>query len=478
MKRYGIYALLLAVILAALATALFASRDAVKEPAVAGAFYPADRTELGRMVRGFLAAAKAQPVEGRLVALISPHAGYIYSGQVAAYSYRHITDRPVDTVIIIGPSHYASFRGASVYAEGAWRTPLGNVKINEKLARSLIDDPSEVRFDRGVFAKEHSLEVQLPFLQQTLADFTIVPVLIGEPTQASFSSLADRLTEALRKNDRAIIVASTDLSHYHDAATAQKKDRKVMDAVSRMSVEELQGLLASNEGEACGGYPVLLTMMVARNLGATISVVFNAANSGDVTGDRSRVVGYAAMGLYRSPLDEKQKKELLALARKTVRQFVRTGTTPEAMLSDPRLAANGATFVTINRQHVLRGCIGNIQPVMPLSQSVIRNAVAASTQDPRFPPMRPEELSDMEVEVTVLSPLEPLTDVKDIRIGTHGLYLVKDGRSGIFLPQVPVEQGWDLPTYLEELCRKAGLPSGAWKEKGAQLFIFTADILK
>jgi AmmeMemoRadiSam system protein A len=219
-------------------------------------------------------------------------------------------------------------------------------------------------------------------------------------------------------------------------------------------------------------------MMVARNLGATHGVLYDYKNSGDVSGDRSRVVGYAAMGLYRSPLTDRQRQELLSLARRTVAQYVKDRTTPEPDGRDPRLQANGATFVTINRHHQLRGCIGNIQPNMPLARSVVRNAVAAATQDPRFPPLRPGELGDIEVEVTVLSPLEQLDDVKDIRIGTHGLFIVKDGRSGIFLPQVPVEQGWDVPTYLEQICAKAGLPGNAWKDKDAKLSVFTADIVK
>jgi AmmeMemoRadiSam system protein A len=282
----------------------------------------------------------------------------------------------------------------------------------------------------------------------------------------------------MRKNERIIIVASTDLSHYHDSPTAVGKDRKVIDAVSRMSVEDLQGLLTSGEGEACGGYPMLLTLMVSRNLGATNGVLYKYANSGNVTGDKARVVGYAAMGLYKSPLSEQQKQELLTLARKTVTDYVKHKKNPEPEMKDPRLLANGATFVTINRNHRLRGCIGNIQPVMPIYRSVIRNAVAASSQDPRFPPLAPEELADMDVEVTVLSPMVQLDDVKNILIGTHGLYLIKGQQSSVFLPQVPVEQGWDHTTYLEQLCHKAGLPGNAWKDKDARLFIFSADIIK
>ncbi|MEK6742073.1 MAG: AmmeMemoRadiSam system protein B [Nitrospirota bacterium] len=478
MIRKGTITILMAAVLAAAATVILASKGTVKEPAVAGTFYPGERDELSRAVDGFLASSVSTPAEGRLIALIAPHAGYMYSGQVAAYSYRHLSERSVDTVILIGASHFSAYAGVSIYAEGSWRTPLGNVKINEKIARSLLNEKAGVTFFRDAFTKEHSLEVQLPFLQRTVKDLTIVPILMGAPTQASFTHLTDRLTEIIRKNDRVIIIASTDLSHYHGYDAAVVKDRKVIDAVARMSVEDLQGLLSTREGEACGGDPVLLAMLVSRNLGATNGVLYRYANSGDVTGDKKRVVGYTAMGLYKSALSQQQKQELLALARKTVTEYVRHKRTPEPVVKDVRLQANGATFVTINRDHRLRGCIGNIQPVMPLYRSVIRNAVAASSQDPRFPPMTTRELEGAEIEITVLSPLEPLDDVKNIRIGVHGLYLVKGPNGGIFLPQVPVEQGWDLPTYLEQLCFKAGLPRDAWKDKDTQLFSFSADIIK
>lgn len=478
MIKKGTIAFLTLVVIAAAATVILASKETVKEPAVAGAFYPGERNELARAVDGFLTNATSPPAGGRLIALIAPHAGYMYSGQVAAYSYRHLSERNVDTIILIGASHFSSYVGASVYAEGSMRTPLGNVKINEKIARSLLNEKAGVTFFPDAFAREHSLEVQLPFLQRSLKNFTIVPILMGAATQASFTHLADSLTEILRKNDRVIIIASTDLSHYHGYDAAVVKDRKVINAVSRMSVEDLQGLLSAHDGEVCGGDPVLLSMLVSRNLGATNGVLYHYANSGDVTGDKKRVVGYAAMGLYKSALSNSQKQELLALARKTVTEYVRHKRTPEPVVKDARLQANGATFVTINREHRLRGCIGNIQPVMPLYRSVIGNAVAASSQDPRFPPMTPGELEDAELEVTVLSPLEPLDDVKKITVGTHGLYLVKDSRSSVFLPQVPVEQRWDLPTYLEQLCLKAGLPKDAWKDKDARLFIFSADIIK
>jgi AmmeMemoRadiSam system protein B/AmmeMemoRadiSam system protein A len=451
----------------------------VKQPAVAGAFYPADANVLRAMVDAYLAAAKTGPEKnGRLIALVAPHAGYQFSGQVAAYSYSHIKEREVETVVLIGASHYAAFSGASVYAGGSMATPLGNIRINEKIAGSLLNEKAQVTFNADAFAREHSLEVQLPFLQQSLKEFAIVPILIGAPTQESFSHLSEKLTEILRRDPKTIIVASTDLSHYHDYKTAMDKDMKVADAVSRMSLEDLERALMSGEGEMCGSYPVLLTMAVARNLGATNGELYKYANSGDVTGDKGRVVGYAAMGLYQSPLVEEQKKELLGLAKRTIVEYVKNRRTPEPKVKDRRLLANGATFVTINRNHMLRGCIGNIQPVMPLYQSVVRNAVSACSRDRRFTPMTRQELKDMDVEVTILSPLEPLADMNDIKVGTHGLFIVKGDTSGILLPQVAVEYGWDARTFLEQVSVKAGLPKDAWKDKDAKLYIYTADIVK
>jgi len=458
-------------------------KENVKEPSAAGTFYPSDEKTLKEMVDGFLVRAEGQPVEGKLIALISPHAGYQFSGQVAAYAYKHLAGRDIKTIILIGPSHYASFTGVSVYTKGSMKTPLGNIKINERIAGSLINEKANVSFYPDAFAKEHSLEVQLPFLQQVLKNFKIVPIVVGSPTRESFEFLKEKLTELLRKDEKTIIIASTDLSHYHDYNTALLKDKKITDAIERMSLEDVERYLMTGEGEMCGGYPVLFAMAVAKGLGATNGLLFKYANSGDVTGDKSRVadstlrvVGYAAIGLYKSALTKEEKGQLLSLAKNTIVNYVSHGKTPDVEIKDPKLAANGATFVTIKRNNNLRGCIGNLQPVMPLYRSVIMNAVSASSRDPRFSPMTREELKDMEVEISILSPFEPLRDIKQIEIGKHGLFLVKGQNSGLLLPQVPTEFGWDTKTFLEQLSLKAGLSKDAWKD--AELFSFTAEIIK
>jgi AmmeMemoRadiSam system protein B/AmmeMemoRadiSam system protein A len=453
------------------------SNTPVKEPAVAGSFYPADKKELTRMVDGFLSGAERNSASGRLIALIAPHAGYIYSGAIAGQTYKQLENRNIDTVILIGPSHHTSFNGASVYEKGRMKTPLGLIEIDHKIAGSLINKDEDVTFYAEAFKKEHSLEVQLPFIQRALKKkVKIVPVLVGTPTARSYNFLTSRLTQIMRENKNITLIASTDFSHYHGYDTAVKMDMKTIDAIERMSPENVQQLLATREGEMCGGYPVLFTMAVARNLGATNSVLYKYANSGDTAGDRSRVVGYGAIGLYRSPLIESEKSELLKFAKETIISYVSERKTPQVNINNKRLKANGATFVTIKTSEgMLRGCIGNIQPNMPLYQSVISNAVSATSKDARFKPMTKEELKDIDVEVTVLSPLEPMQDRKAFEIGKHGLYIVKDYRSGILLPQVPVEFGWDGDTFLKQICYKAGLPEDAWKE--ANLYRFTAEII-
>ncbi len=467
---------LLSTVCCLLFTVFLGCREDVKEPSVAGTFYPSDEKTLTTMVNSFLAAAENKQVDGKLIALISPHAGYQFSGHVAAYAYKHLAGREINTVILIGPSHHVAFNGASVYARGSMRTPLGKIKINEEIARSLINEKANVSFYPQAFEKEHSLEVQLPFLQQTLKKFKIVPILISSPTRESFEFLTGKLIEILKEDDKTIIIASTDLSHYHDYETAIKMDRKIIDAVERMSLEDVEGQLMTGEGEMCGGYPVIFTMTVARGVGATNGLIYKYANSGDVTNDKGRVVGYAAIGLFKTALTKAEKDELLSLAKSTIINYVMHGKVLEIDVKDSRLKANSATFVTLNRHGNLRGCIGNIQPVMPLYKSVIRNAIAASSKDYRFSPVSKEEVKDMEIEISILSPFEPLKDIRNIEIGKHGLFLVKGQNSGLLLPQVAAEFKWDKNTFLENLSLKAGLPKDAWKS--ARLYVFTAEVIK
>ncbi|MEW6586052.1 MAG: AmmeMemoRadiSam system protein B [Nitrospirota bacterium] len=448
--------------------------EQVKEPAVAGEFYPSDRKSLQEMVNGFLSKTEKVGGDGKLIVLVSPHAGYIYSGQVAAYGYRQIQSANIRNVIIIGASHRAPFNGASVYTDGSFRTPLGDVKINEKLARSFLNESAEVKFYPEAYEKEHSIEVQIPFLQAVLKDFQIVPILVGSLSRETFEHLITRLSDTVDENT--LVVASTDLSHYHDYQTAKEMDSRMIAALATLSVGSAVQLLKTGDAEMCGSLPVIIAMETARRAGANLGSIFRYANSGDVTADKERVVGYASIGLYRSPYSNEERKELLSLARNAVNEHVINGKEIDPEMRNPKLRTDGAVFVTIKENGSLRGCIGHVRPVMPLYQSVIKNAVAASSSDPRFPPLKKEELSGIDMEISVLSPLRPVKDAKEIEVGRHGLVIRRGLQSGLLLPQVASENGWDRETFLDQLCVKAGLPKGAWKD--AELYSFTAEIIR
>ncbi|MEW6569867.1 MAG: AmmeMemoRadiSam system protein B [Nitrospirota bacterium] len=475
-KRYPVSLLFAFVIFFFLITLPLSSgcTEDLKEPAVAGIFYPSDQGELKKTVQAFLSKAKRVKADGKLIAMISPHAGYIYSGQVAAYGYKQIKGSDIRKVILIGPSHHANFRGASVYAKGRFKTPLGVLKIDEETAQKLLNDSADVKFFPLAFEKEHSLEVQLPFLQSVLDNFTIVPILVGSPTKETLEHLSEVLSDLL--DEKTLLVASTDLSHYHEYSKAKDMDAKIVASIERLSLSETERLLRSGDAELCGAFPVLITMEAARRCGANLGILFKYANSGDVTEEKSKVVGYASIGFFRTSLLEEEKRELLSIARNAIHGFVTKGKNVEIDMKNLKLNTDGAAFVTIKKNGSLRGCIGHVHPVMPLYQSVIKNAVSACSSDPRFPPVKPDELKDIDIEISLLSPLRKLNDVKEIQIGRHGLVIRKGLRQGILLPQVAKENGWDRDTFLEQLCAKAGLQREAWRD--AELYLFTAEIIK
>lgn len=447
----------------------------VKQPDMAGLFYPSDGAELRELVDGLISKAAEPPsIRGRLVALVAPHAGYGYSGHVAAHAYRALKGRGIKTVIIMASAHKADFAGASVYARGAFRTPLGDAPIDEGAAASLMDGNSGVRFNPDAYKGEHSIEVHLPFLQRSLAPgFRIVPVLMGRMDVAAYDSLAESITK-LAEREGVLLIASTDLSHYHSYDKALSMDSLVTVALERISESSLKQALSSGSAELCGAYPTLMAIQVARRVGATRAALYKYANSGDVTGDKASVVGYASAGFYIDPLTAEDKAELLALARKAITEALNNARLIDDIPRSPRLMADGAAFVSINREGRLRGCIGHAYAAVPLYASVVENAVKAAIADPRFPPMSQDELPGMRIEISILSTPTPI-DPKDVEVGRHGLIIMKAGATGLLLPQVPKEQGWNRQAYLEQVGIKAGLPADAWKG-GARLLGFTADV--
>ena len=465
----------------------------IREPAVAGAFYPDKPEVLSRDVKKYLENSKKEKIEGDIVALISPHAGYMYSGQVAAYAYKLVEGRAFDSVVVVAPSHRVLFKGASLYDRGGYRTPLGVVPIDTELSKKMMERRKEIQFLPEAHSQEHSLEVQIPFLQVVLKTFNLIPIVM-EPywSWETCQSVASAIAETV-KGKRVLLVASTDLSHFYTYNIAVELDKIFLNHIERFDVEGLNRDLKNNRTEACGGGPVVTIMLAAKMLGANHGKVLKYANSGDVTGDRSRVVGYAAAVFYKTAggkekmkeekkvgvdlgLNEEEKKTLHQIAKTVIENKAKGKAVPDFKVESPTLKENRGAFVTIHKRGQLRGCIGYIEGQGPLHKTIERMAEAAAFKDPRFTPVKENELPELELEISVLTPLKRITDVNEIQVGKHGIYIVKGMWAGLLLPQVATEYGWDRQTFLEHTCQKANLPSNAWKEKDTEIYIFSADI--
>jgi len=465
----------------------------IREPAVAGAFYPDKPEILTRDVKRYLENAKKEKVDGEIVALVVPHAGYMYSGQVAAYAYRLIEGKTFDSVVVVGPSHRALFKGASLYDRGAYRTPLGLVSVDVDLSKRMMERRKEIQFLPEAHAEEHSLEVQIPFLQVVFKSFKLVPIVM-EPywSWETCQTLASAIAETVRGKN-VLLIASSDLSHFHSYEKAVELDKIVLNHIEKFDAEGLNRDLKQNRCEACGGGPIISIMLAAKALGANKGKVLKCLNSGDVTGDRSRVVGYAAAVFYKTAggagkmkeekkvgvdlgLSDQDKKSLHHIAKMVIENKVRGKAVPEFKVESPILKENRGAFVTIQKKGQLRGCIGYIEGQGPLYKTIEEMAEAAAFRDPRFVPVTENELPDLEIEISVLTPLKKITDVNEIQVGKHGIYIKQGWLSGLLLPQVATEYGWDRQTFLGHTCEKAGLPSNAWKDKNTDIYIFSADI--
>jgi MEMO1 family protein len=456
----------------------------VRPSILAGTWYPGNKNELRSDVRDMIDRARPDAPAGRLVALAVPHAGYMYSGPVAAYAFKLLIDRDIDTIVLIGPSHRHAFSGVAIDLRD-YETPIGNVEVDRELAAGLIQGNQHLITTRtDVHEQEHSLEIEMPFIQTVLPHARIVPVLMGSQDEQTCRTLAALLTDVLAGKN-VILVVSTDLSHFHNGPDAEAMDDRLLKHVEAFNPERLYFDLRSGSVEACGGGPLTVVMTVARSLGANQARVLKYAHSGHVTGDHSRVVGYMAAAFVQTdPVDENsasgrtltdEQVRLLKMARKAIMAALehREFTPPPNPTGDPK--PHRGAFVTLKKAGQLRGCIGRVVSDRPLAETVSHMAVQAAFHDPRFPPLSIEEYDDLELEISVLSPVEPVTDPESIQIGRHGLIMVKGGRQGLLLPQVPLEQGWDRLEFLNQTCLKAGLTRECWQD-GADIYAFSADV--
>jgi hypothetical protein len=467
-----------------------------REPAVAGLFYPAEPAALARQVDELLAGASVEPLD-RLRAIVAPHAGYPYSGPTAAHAYKLLAGRDVRTVVLMAPSHYALFQGVSVARGEAYRTPLGAVRMSEKspaLAEhrpfvweprcsvrrpgwwSQSSRPAPARDEETPETWEHAGEVHVPFLQRTLKDFELLSLVFGEADPAEAARGLAALWDA-----RTVIIASSDLSHYHPYEDAKRLDQRCVKAIVNLELEHMKAQ------EACGKSPVLTLLHLAKQKGWK-GKLLDYRNSGDTAGDKQGVVGYAAVAFYEPPaaeFDAAERRQLIELARQTLREVVVNGRTPEP---DPKtlprkFLAERACFVTLTKQGRLRGCIGHLTARDPLYLAVIDNTRNAALRDMRFPPVQADELASLRVEISLLTEPRPLDfaspDDLLAKLQPHrdGVVLRLGEQSATYLPQVWAQLP-DKTEFLNSLAHKAGCAPGSWRTPGATVLTYQTESCK
>ena len=444
----------------------------VKPPNVAGMFYSGDGEALRREVDAHLGRASAGGSAPK--AIIAPHAGYRYSGPIAASAYARLKPRAreIRRVVLLGPTHYHPIRGVAVSSAESFETPLGRVPVDAaSIGRAL--ELAFVHRLAPAFEREHSLEVHLPFLLRVFPRFTVVPLLVGKASPAEI----DTLLEALWGGPETAIVISSDLSHYLDYESARRLDGKTSDAIAALRHEDI------GDEQACGRHAVNGLLHLARRRGLEARAL-DVRNSGDTAGPRDRVVGYGAYAFFEpvsDALDVDARRRLLDIAAQSIRHGVTHGNACDVDLDPlpPALRECRATFVTVELDRRLRGCIGSLQATRPLAADVAHNAHAAAFADPRFPPVEKDDLGGLGIKISVLSPSVPMQVeseadlVSQLRPGIDGLIIQDEKKRGTFLPSV--WQGIPEPeSFVRELARKAGWPSGHWSAT-ARAWRYTAE---
>jgi AmmeMemoRadiSam system protein B/AmmeMemoRadiSam system protein A len=481
------------------------AKVSVREAVVAGQFYPADASKLKAALQNYFEDARSAS-GNKPLAIISPHAGYIYSGQIAADAYNQARDYSYDLIVLLGTNHTTpGFYGISVYPRKGYKTPLGVVEIDREIADALIESGKEYSYYAPVHQKEHSVEVQVPFVQYVFPGVKIVPVIIGKPDPELCVNFGKALAK-LTKERQVLIVASSDLSHYPTDENAAKVDQQTLEAIVKLNPIHLHSIIQAQMNRnvtnlvtcACGEAPILAAIAAAKELGANCGKIISYTNSGrTLIGYRERVVGYGAVafsidenciqpqtsietpGVQRElyELTHTHKKMLLEFARKSITTFLNSETAPLPRDFDPALQRKQGAFVTLRKKGELRGCIGHMGEDKPLFDVVGSMALQAAFNDPRFNPVAKDELPEIDIEISVLTPYKQINSVEEIVTGRDGVLLKKEGKQAVFLPQVAAERRWDRYQLLNHLCIKAGLKPDSWG-KDARLFTFQAIIFE
>lgn len=461
----------------------------VRPMAVAGQFYPADKDELLHDVAGYFKHTAPEETSEDVQAVIVPHAGYVFSGEVAAAAFARIApDKHYDHIFLLGPSHHVALDGASVCnAFDYYATPLGDVKVDRDLCTKLIDDHDCFSYRDSAHAREHCLEVQLPLLQYRLKDVPpIIPIIIGTERLQTLRGIAAALKPYFNAHN--LFVISSDFSHYPSYSDALNVDKRTGDAVTTGRLDKFVNAIAANDSlgisnlatSACGQCAIAVLLMMAEGDNSLHINHLMYRNSGDSPyGGKREVVGYHAFTMTRDTgfrLSEKEKHELLGIARESIMARIEGKSYEPQPSADSILNTKCGAFVTLTANGHLRGCIGRFDASSPLYDVVTDMAQAAAFEDPRFYPVTADEMKDIDIEISVLTPLKRIHSIDEFHYGKQGIYMRKGGRSGTFLPQVASEVNWTKEEFLGHCAQdKAGIGWDGWRD--AELYTYEAIIV-
>ena len=419
----------------------------IREPAVSGQFYPSSPEELKSMIRGMV---DEKVRKEDVIGYYAPHAGYIYSGPVVGATVSRVKFK--DTCVILGPSHTGMGEPFSILTEGTWRTPLGNVEIDTELAKAILADSNYFKEDRIAHLQEHSIEVQLPFIQYFKPDIKLVPILLSHANAGVYRNIGIAIAKAIKDSGKGVvIVASGDMNHYESQKITHTKDRQAIESILKLEAGELVERVHDFNISMCGYGTAACLIYAAKEFGAVKTELVKYQTSGDVTHDYEAVVGYAGIifkGMKESPP--------VRLARETVESFITRGEIPHPKNISTEMKGKAGVFVSLHKNDELRGCIGTIEPTEAnIAQEIIRNAISAATGDPRFNQVTADELPELQYSVDILTEPEPVTSEKDLDPKKYGAIVETGWRRGLLLPDL---EGVDTVERQLEICRmKAGI---------------------
>ena len=461
----------------------------IRNAAKAGTWYSASVKELNQEIEKYLNQASVS-VKTKPRIIMVPHPGLKYGGPTAAHAFKAVSNYSYRNIFLLAVSHYEHFTKISVGDYDFYESPGGKIPVNRDISSFLLENEN-FTFFKEAHEQEHSNEMQLPFLNKVFSDFKIVPIILPAAKNNNYEILAETLYQVLTEDD--LIIISSDLSHYPNYENANYVDKKTLEAILTLEVNHFTNTINSLSQEgvenvstlACGAEAIKAGVLIANKLNLEKAELLHYENSGDNSwGDKDQVVGYGALAVFSNKeeqfsetlvLSTEDKKTALKIVRTTLQNYFKKEELNWNFPVDSVFQKKIGAFVTLKKNHQLRGCIGNFDPSKPLFQIVEYLALEAALHDPRFPELREDELEEIDIEISLLSERKKIFKKEEIIPGKHGVYLRQGLRGGTYLPQVAIEQNWEREAMMNSLCEhKSGLDRNAWKDGSAEMFTYTA----